>query len=421
MWDVVMVRRVRLAFERLGPTFVKLGQLISSSPGSFSPVWVNEMAHCRDNVPPISWDDVSKVITSELGDRRRHLLQIDQTPLAAGSMAQVHVARLTNGDHVVVKVQRPNLANILGQDVRLLRLAARWATRIRTSLVAANPEAIIEEFASSLAHQVSFRAELANMERMRTILVSENIRIPRVYPALSTERVLVMEQIDGVGIDKINLIDDLGIDRSRLASTVVAGLMVGALKSGVFHGDLHAGNLLVLASGEVALLDFGVVGRLDRSVRTAVSDLFSAVASRRFEAIAAAMLQLVDLGTVSLGEIVEEVQDVVSSFLDRPLAELDVRAALGGMLHMAKKHGLVLPSSVVPLFKQVIYLDGVCRALDPSYNLIDGCATLTETFQQASTALCRPTKSRAIMRSCGALDTSGPGLSLNGFGTDSDA
>jgi ubiquinone biosynthesis protein len=316
------------------------------------------------------------VIEAELGDRSRHLVDIDHTPIAAGSISQVHSAHLADGTEVVVKVQRPQLTRILCEDLSLLRAGARWAIRLCPSLVAANPGALVEDFANGLAQQLSFRTEIANMERMRVVLARWPVRIPRVYRSLSSERVLVMERLEGVGINHVEAIDALGVERSNVVSTVAGSFVASALGQGIFHGDLHAGNMLVLPHGEVGLLDFGVMGRLDGRVRSAVSDLLGAVVGRRFDGVAAAMLQLADTRAVNWAEIVPEMQAMIGSYLDRPLGELDVAAALGRMLAIAASHGLVLPESAVAFFKQLLYLDGVCRSLQPDFDLLEGGATI---------------------------------------------
>jgi ubiquinone biosynthesis protein len=229
------------------------------------------------------------------------------------------------------------------------------------------------------------------MERMRVVLAPWPVRIPRVYQTLSSERVLVMERLRGVSIDDVEAIDALGIDRSTVVSTVAGSFVASALGRGIFHGDLHAGNMLVLPDGEVGLLDFGVIGRLDGHVRAATSDLFGAVVGRRFDGVAAAMLQLADTSGVNLVEIVPQVQAVIGLYLDHPLGEVNVAAALGRMLAIGAGHGLVLPESVVALFKQLLYLDGVCRSLQPGFDLLDGGAAILAGAQSKHAQRCPQT------------------------------
>ena len=376
-FNVLLARRSRRAFERLGPTFVKAGQLMSSSPGVFPKPWVDELAHCRDDVRAASWKRVSRLIRHELGERYRHLLDLDPVPLAAGSMAQVHAAHLADGTPVVVKVQRPNLYGVLVQDVCLLRLAVRLARRLRPSLSAANLDALVDDFAAGLDQQLSFGTEIANLERMRVALSGLPVRIPRVWKSLSSERVLVMERLDGVRIDDLAAIDALSIDRSTVVTTVAETLIVPALAKGVFHNDMHAGNMLVLPDGSLGLLDFGVIGRLEGTARRAASDLLAAVVNCRVDDVLNAILRLVDTRQIDLAAIAPDVQALIATCLDRPLGEIDVPDTLRSILALAVRHSLVLPEALVGLFKQIMYLDGVCRTLDPEFDLLgDGAAII---------------------------------------------
>jgi predicted unusual protein kinase regulating ubiquinone biosynthesis (AarF/ABC1/UbiB family) len=376
--DALAARRTRRAFERLGPTFVKLGQLISSSPGTVSAGWIDELASCRDDVPPISWAAVKGVIDRELGAKAAALVDIERQPLAAGSMSQVHVARLTDGTEVVVKVQRPGLEKVLRQDLRLLRIGARLLVRIRPALQAVNPIALVEDFAVSISQQLSFRTEIDNMTVMRSALLAcPSVLLPRVWPELSTDHVLVMERVVGIGVDEPDTLDAMGVDRRSVLESLVGSFLASALGAGTFHGDLHAGNMLVRSDGRLVLLDFGVVGRLDATARRVVAELLTSVVGLRFDAAALAMLQLVDATSTDLRAVALDVQGLVAGLTSKPIREVDVADALGQLLRTAERHNLVLPQDVVAFLKQMMFLDGICRTLDPEYDLfVDGAGLL---------------------------------------------
>ena len=262
--DTLAARRTCRAFERLGPTFVKLGQLISSSPGTVSAGWIDELSSCRDEVPPVSWAAVKAVIDRELGAKAAALVDIERQPLAAGSMSQVHAARLADGTEVVVKVQRPGLERVLRQDLHLLRTGARLLVRIRPSLQAVNPTGLVEDFAESIGQQLSFQTEIANMTTMRRALRGcPSVVVPRVWPELSTDHVLVMERSDRGGGRRAEGLRCHGRGPSRRPRGARGQPARVGPGTGTFHGDLHAGNMLVREDGRLVLLDFGVVGRLD--------------------------------------------------------------------------------------------------------------------------------------------------------------
>jgi len=374
--DALLAHRVRKAFERLGPTFVKAGQLMSSSAGPLSQTWVNEMAHCRDDVPPAPWRSVSELLAEELGANRAELVDVDPEPLAAGSMAQVHTARLADGTPVVVKVQRPGLEKLLSEDIRLLRTAARLAARFSSACAAANPMALVDDFARGLEEQLSFRGEAANARGMALALSSLPVKVPAVYEELSTERVLVMERLRGARADDVEAVEGLGIDRSHVVESVISALLVPALGSGVFHADMHPGNMLVLDDGRLGLLDFGVIAHLDDIVRPATSDLLAALAEGRFGDAVMAMFQIVDPSGIDLTSVIPQVQALIGEFIDKPLAGIDVRDAIGAILQLASRNGFALPESLVAFFKQMLYISGLCRTLSPDFDVLGDIAPI---------------------------------------------
>jgi ubiquinone biosynthesis protein len=369
-FDAMLARRVRRAFEVLGPTFVKAGQLLSCSSSPLPKVWADEMALCRDHVTSVPWPAVERLLQEELGDRYILLTDIDPVPLAAGSMAQVHVAHLADGTEVVVKVQRPGLGRVVADDMRLLKLAARLAMRFSATCVAANATALVDDFARGLEEQLSFKQEAANVVTMQQALGATPVRVPAIYRDLSSERVLVMERLHGVAADDVAAIDSLGIDRDAVVREVVSALLLPALTRGVFHADMHPGNMLILADGRLGLLDFGVIGRMDGAAREAASELLAALADRRLADVVIAMLKVVDVASTDLVALLPDVQSLVVGCLDKPIADVDVREVITTVLSLASRHGFALPESLVALLKQMVYISGMCQQLDPTFDVL---------------------------------------------------
>ncbi len=384
--DAMLARRVRRAFERLGPTFVKAGQLMSSSPGSVPKAWVDEMAHCRDEVPAARWKAISQLLADELGERRDQLAEINPEPIAAGSMAQVHAAVLDDGTPVVVKVQRPGLRKVLAADIGLLRIIARLLARLSPRCAAANPVAVVDEFATGLDDQLSFRREAANVQRMGIAVASLAVHVPKVFTDFSTDRVLVMERLEGVPADDIEAVNRLGLDRSAIVRTVMASLILPAMREGMFHGDMHAGNMLVLPDGRIGLLDFGVLGHLDAPSRAALCDLLVAVADKRFGDVALALFGLIDVSGVDQAALVQEARAFLAAHLDTSLAGLDVRATITGILGIASRHGWTLRDSLVTFLKQLVYIDGVCRELNPDFDVLGDARPIISMAHDAKCA-----------------------------------
>ena len=260
--------------ERLGPTYIKLGQIIASGDGVFPPELVAEFKWCRDQVTPEPWPVVERVLTEELGGPLSTVFaSVEHTPLAAASIAQVHAATLRDGTPVVVKVQRPSVSARVRQDLAVMAwLAPHLVGRIPVAALA-NPPALVELFAETIVEELDFRLEAENMLDVAMTFAALDQRdfvVPRPHPTLVTRRMLVMERLDGFHFGDVEGMQAAGIDTEAVVRAGMIGFLEGALFYGIFHGDLHGGNLFVLPSGKTALLDFGITGRLTEAKRLAL-------------------------------------------------------------------------------------------------------------------------------------------------------
>src|ERR671912_1547440 len=255
-------KRLRLAAETLGPTYIKLGQIISSGEGLFPTELVEEFKKCRDQVPAEPFEVVKLTVEQDLGARLEDIFDsFDETPLAAASIAQVHAARLRTGESVVVKVQRPAVSQLVRKDLRVMAwLAPHLVGRIPVAALA-NPPALVELFAETIVEELDFRMEAANMLDIAAMLHDldqHQYVVPRPHPTLVTRRVLVMERVYGFNFDDVVGMQDAGINTEEVVRTAMIAFMEGAVVEGIFHGDLHGGNLFVMADGRTALLDYGI-------------------------------------------------------------------------------------------------------------------------------------------------------------------
>ncbi len=379
--------RLRRAAEQLGPTYIKLGQIISSGEGLFPPELVNEFKKCRDQVPAEPFAVVRTVVESDLGCRLEDLFsEFDPTPLAAASIAQVHAATLRTGEQVVVKVQRPTVSKFVRNDLRVMAWLAPFLVGRIPIASLANPPALVELFAETIVEELDFRMEAANMVDVAAMLHelgNHGYVVPRPHPSLVTRRVLVMQRVSGFNFDDVVGMQDAGIDTEEVVRTAMVALMEGAMVYGVFHGDLHGGNLFVLADGRTALLDFGIVGRLTGDRRLAFLRLMLGATTNDIKGQLAAMRDLgalphdtdldavirdlrldeprVDPTTMSGEELVAEVQRVV-------------KALLG--------YGAKLPKELMLYVKNMVFIDGAMARLAPDLDLLGEIAKISLMFAE---------------------------------------
>jgi len=269
---------LRLALEELGPTFVKLGQILSTRPGILPPEYLKELSKLQDTVPPNSWEEIHAVLMDELGgETERFFRAIDPMPLGSASLAQVHAAPLKCGEEVVVKIQRPHIQATIESDLAILRDMASLAQRTTWGKLN-NPEEMVEEFAYGLHNELNYRREGRNADRFRSNFEGEEqIYLPKIYWEYTSGRVLVMERIHGIKIDGIAALDAAGYDRKQVAINAAGIIVKEVLQHGFFNADPHAGNYIVMPGGVIGTMDFGLVGELTKRDRKHLSQLYICV------------------------------------------------------------------------------------------------------------------------------------------------
>jgi ubiquinone biosynthesis protein len=378
-------RRLRKAFERLGPTYIKLGQILSSGQGIFPEELVGEFKLLRDHVPAEPFATVRKIVEADLGRPLSAIFSnFDTEPLAAASIAQVHAATLVTGEPVVVKVQRPTVATLVRRDLAAMSwIAPALVGRIPVSALA-NPPALVELFAETIVEELDFRLEAENMLDIARILAETDQRalvVPRPHPTLVTRRVLVMERLDGFGWDDVAGMRAAGIDTSAVVRASMIAFLEGAMLHGVFHGDLHGGNLFVQPDGRVALLDYGITGRLDEPKRLAFLRLLMGGTVNDVKLQLAALRDLgalpldTDLDAVmrDLG-VDQPVKDPTQMEPDELIAEIrDLTKALLG-------YGARMPKELMLFIKDLLFLDGAMASLAPDVDLFEEITAVATYF-----------------------------------------
>ncbi|MCG8419661.1 MAG: AarF/UbiB family protein [Proteobacteria bacterium] len=360
-------RRLSLALNDLGPTFVKLGQILSTREDMLPPAIVRELEQLQDNARPVATRAVRKEIQRSLGQRIGELYSFfDDEPLAAGSIGQVHRARTQEGDEVVVKVRRPGIEAVVESDLQLLLSVAEMAANRSADIARHDPVGFVEEFGRSLKAELDFVREAEFMDRMRAE-VGGTAYVPRVYAELSTESVMTVEYVEAV---KVTAIDGDGV-RRRLARQVVACFATQFLRNELFHADPHAGNVVQRSDGELVLFDMGAIGTLDPTMRRTLHAFSVAAGECDGDGAAEALLQMVHVpADLEKARYRQDMGDFLAQLLGRPLAEANYPALIRQGLEVTRQHGLRLRTEYFLLLRATILVDGVLRSLDPDIDPI---------------------------------------------------
>ncbi|HXZ83794.1 MAG TPA: AarF/UbiB family protein [Acidimicrobiales bacterium] len=367
--------RLRFAFQRLGPTYIKLGQILSSGEGIFPAELVGEFKLLRDRVPAESFDVVRECVEADLGRPLEEVFsEFSPEPVAAASIAQVHRARLSSGEEVVVKVQRPRVAALVKNDLAVMSyLAPHLVGRIPVAVLA-NPPALIELFAETIVEELDFRLEAESMLDVAGAIAAAEQRtivVPRPHPRLVTPRVLVMERLDGFAWDDVGGMRDAGIATEKVMRAAVVSFLEGVMLFGVFHGDLHGGNLFVRPDGRVALLDFGITGRLDETHRLAFLRL---VMGATMNDVRSQVTALRDLGALAPEADLDQV--IVDLGLDGPpqdVTEMSAEELTRQMRELTRQllaYGAKMPKELMLFVKNILFLDGVIATFAPDVDLL---------------------------------------------------
>lgn len=386
-------RRLRQAAEILGPTYIKLGQIISSGQGIFPKELVDEFIKCRDQVPAEAFETVKAVVESDLGQPLAAVFsEFDREPLAAASIAQVHRAVLADhitpggGMEVVVKVQRPTVSELVHQDLKVMAWLAPFLIGRIPVTALANPPALVEVFAETIAEELDFRLEADNM-----LDVAMSLRqlgqtayvIPRPHPTLVTRRVLVMERLSGFSFDDVAGINEAGVNTHEIVRTAMIGFLEGAMIHGVFHGDLHGGNLFVQPDGRTALFDFGITGRLSEPKRQAFLRLLM---TGMMSDVKGQLAAIRDLGALPMDTDL----DVVFTDLGLDQAPLDpaaltpeeLIAELQRFVKQMLGYGASLPKELMLFVKNMMFVDAAIGTLAPDLDLFGEVAHIATYFAQ---------------------------------------
>ena len=371
--------QLRMAFAELGPSFIKLAQILSSRPDLITKRYAEEFKKLQDRVPPFPVDEAIRIVEQETGRNLQDIfIEFDRTPIAAASIAQVFRGKLIDGSDIIIKVQRPHIREQIETDIAILTYAANLLEKYIPESSFFNPTGIIEEFSRTVRKELDFVEEARNCMRFRrNFEQNTDIYIPRVFEEHITDKVIIMEHIEGVRIDDIANITRQGLDRKRLAKVGVDAYFKQILEDGFFHADPHPGNIFAMPSGQIGFMDFGIVGRVTPELRETMASTFLALIHKDFDKL---IDQYIELGLVpehvDLEAFRREFKADLMDFLDplygMTLGEIHFNFAdyLESVTHIALKHNMKIPSDLLLVNKAMLVLESLGSELDPEFDFI---------------------------------------------------
>jgi len=411
--------RVRRALEELGPTFIKLGQVLATRVDLFPPEWTAEFGKLQDSAPPAPYDKVHRQISEDLGAPPDEVFAaFDPNPLAAASIAQVHRATLADGTEVVVKLRRPGIKPVVEADLRLLMRLAEFAEAENPEWRMFRPVEVARQFSQSLQRELNFTTECRNAEVIARnfagytdrdvtppppATISETpgaaqasqaavgppappppvIVIPRVYWQWTSERVCVQEYIDGIPGRNVAAAIEAGLDSRLLARRGSHAVLKMIVEDGFFHADPHPGNVFYLPGNRIAFIDFGMVGRLTEERRAQLTFLLLGLVRQEPERVAEVMLDWAGDGFVDEPSLIGEIQTFVDQYHGAPLKQLSIAAMLNDLAAILRAHHIALPSDLALLIKAFITLEGTGRRLDPDFDMAGEAMPMLERTLRA--------------------------------------
>jgi ubiquinone biosynthesis protein len=362
---------VRRALEELGPAFIKLGQILSARADLLPPSYQVELAKLQDAAPPLDFALVRAIVAEELGEPIESAFgSFDETALAAASIGQVHGATLRDGTAVVVKVQRPGVAEQIEQDLQILENLAVTARRRWALIDNYDVVGIVSEFGQTLRAETNYILEGQNADRFRAnFLDDEEVRIPAVFWERTTRRVLTMERIGGIKIDDLASLDRAGLDRRMVAEKGARMVMKMIFQDGFFHADPHPGNFFIDSAGRIGVVDFGMVGTVEGRIQEQLTWALIAYTSEDPERQVDALFDLgVARHRVDRALLRRDIEFLRARYYGRPVGEIAIRPVINDVLGVVRRHRLQLPSGYALLVKTVVMHESLVTRLDPGFD-----------------------------------------------------
>ena len=372
---VLSPRRVRLILEELGPSFVKLGQLMSTRADIFPPDYIEELRKLQDRVPPIPYSQIEKVIEEELKQPVAEIFsEFNRETFAAASVAQVHHATLPSGEKVVVKVIRPGITKKVREDIRLMYYLADKLERSFDTVRILAPTNLVREFERTIFKEIDMLIEAGSIEKFaHNFQEVDELYIPKVYWDYITKSILVMERIDGIKMDHVDELKAHGIDPKEVARIGLRSFSRQLMEFGFFHADPHPGNTIVMYDGRVSLVDFGITGYLDEETMRQIANIFLGYAEHDYDMVMDAFLEagLIDEETTDLESFRVDLKDASEAFYGRSLQSISVKDVYDQIIYLALKYHIQLPRNLLLLLKTFVQTEALGKILESDASLLE--------------------------------------------------
>jgi len=365
--------RMRMALEELGPTFIKLGQILSTRPDIIPPAFIAEFEKLQDQVPSFSYEALRSQIEQELGHPVEVLFDtIETEPLAAASIAQVHRARLKSGEQVVVKVRRPGIVEKVESDISALISLAGLAGRHVSGSELYDPVGVVREFARSIRREMDFSREGHTLEKFRDNFKTTHwMYFPTVHWSHTTRGVLTLEYIDGIKVSDMAALDRSGLDRAEIANRGADAFLEMVLTHGFFHGDLHPGNVFILPNNIICLLDYGIVGHIDENTAEFLSDIMLAIVERDMDQVISLLLFTGDISDdLDIRALKRDLTHFIDGYYEIPLREIEVGRMLLEFVEIITLYSIRIQPDLLLLAKSLVIIEGMGRSLNPAFDMV---------------------------------------------------
>ena len=370
--NIINPAQLRMALEELGPTFIKIGQILSTRPDILPEAYVLEFQKLQDNVKPENFGDIRRIVESELHQSIDDVFTyFNEDPVASASLAQAHIAELKNGNRVVVKVQRPNARSTMLSDVAILKRLT-LVMRLAPQGHVLNPSEVVDELMHAVRNELDFLIESNNIKRFYEN--NKNVRFiacPKVYSEYTTSNIIVMEYISGIKITDTNRLEAEGYELKDMAYKLANNYLKQIFEDGFFHADPHPGNIII-RDNKIAYIDFGIIGTLSKSSMSKLYSLLYGLSTRSLDRIAQAILRIgVKKGSIDSSRLYYDIEHIYNRYIDEPLYQINLTQLMDEIFRACRKNSIAMPREFLLLIRGMMTVEGVVIKLDPDINVMD--------------------------------------------------